>query len=218
MSIKLSIKDLKDLLKIQTKQIKKRKRRNKRIIKNNDNNNYNKSSSDHMKSIGFTNTSNEATELIRLQRQTLEDKLKADKENKIKADEKEKADNEIDDDFIYYPKLRYPSLNNGGSSTLRATQNDNKNLYSSHQGPIEDIDEDEDLPQAIRTGFTSDEVIMPSHKTKENDFRNVKFNTFYIADDSDHLSAWDEPPDKSWKGYFHVKGPKEQKLVEVRMT
>ena len=80
MSIKLSIKDLKDLLKIQNKQIKKRKRKNKRKIKNtNDNNNYNKSSSDHMKSIGFTNTSNEATELIRLQRQALEDKLKADK-------------------------------------------------------------------------------------------------------------------------------------------
>ena len=87
MSIKLSIKDLKDLLKIQNKQIKKRKRRNKRIIKNNDNINYNKSSSDHMKSIGFTNTSNEATELIRLQRQVLEDKLKADKENKIKDNE-----------------------------------------------------------------------------------------------------------------------------------
>ena len=37
---------------------------------------------------------------------------------------------------------------------------------------------------------------MVSHKTKENDFRNVKFNTFYITDDSDHLSALDEPPDK----------------------
>ena len=58
MSIKISIKDLKDLLKIQTEQIKKRKRRNKRIIKNNDNKNYNKSSSDHMKSIGFSNTLN----------------------------------------------------------------------------------------------------------------------------------------------------------------
>ena len=36
-----------------------------------------------MKSIGFSNTSNEVTELIRLQRQTLEDKLKANKEHKI---------------------------------------------------------------------------------------------------------------------------------------
>ena len=37
-----------------------------------------------MKSIGFTNTSNQATELIRLQRQALEDKLKADKKIKLK--------------------------------------------------------------------------------------------------------------------------------------
>ena len=80
MSINISIKDLKDLLKIQNKQIKKKKRRqrNKRIIKTT-NDNYNKSSSDHMKSIGFTTTSNEATELIRLQQQALEDKLKTDK-------------------------------------------------------------------------------------------------------------------------------------------
>ena len=53
-------------------------------IKNDINNN--KSSSDHMKSHGFTNTSNEATELIRLQRQALEDKFKNDKEDKIKRD------------------------------------------------------------------------------------------------------------------------------------
>ena len=110
MSIKLSIKDLKDLLKIQNKQIKKHKRKNKRKIKNtNDNINYNKSSSDHMKSIGFTNTSNEATELIRLQRQTLEDKLKADKENKIKDEEKEK---EMGSQMI-------PFGNNGGSNNMR---------------------------------------------------------------------------------------------------
>lgn len=84
MSIKLSIKDLKDLLKIQNKQIKKKRRRNKRIVKTT-NDNYNKSSSDHMKSIGFTNTSNEATELIRLQRQALEDKLKTDKEKEMES-------------------------------------------------------------------------------------------------------------------------------------
>ena len=81
MSIKLSLKELKDLLKIQNKKIKKRKRKNKKAIKTS-NDNYNKSSSDHMKSTGFTNTSNEATELIRLRRQALEDKLKADKEKK----------------------------------------------------------------------------------------------------------------------------------------
>ena len=91
-------------------------------------------------------------------------------------------------------------MNNGESSTLRATQNDNKNSFTSHhQGPIEDIDEDEDAPQTIYTGFTSEEVIMPSHKTKENDFRNVKFNTEYITDDSDHASAWDEPPESVFK-------------------
>ena len=55
-------------------------------------------SSDHMKSIGFTNTSNQATELIRLQQQALEEKLK--------------------DDSIYR-KSRSPFLNNGGSSNLR---------------------------------------------------------------------------------------------------
>ena len=60
MSMKLSIKDLKDLLKINKQTIKKRKRRRKRLIKTTSDNNI-KSSSDHMKSIGFTNTSNEAT-------------------------------------------------------------------------------------------------------------------------------------------------------------
>ena len=64
-----------------------------------------------MKSIGFTNTSNEATELIRLQRQTLEDKLKADKENKFKDEYTNQA-----------PK--YPLLNNGGSNNLRDIYND----------------------------------------------------------------------------------------------
>jgi len=85
MSIKLSIKDLKDLLKINKQAIKKkRRRRNKRLNKNTIDNNYNKSSSDHMKSTGFTNTSNEATELIRLQRQALEDKLKMIKKIELK--------------------------------------------------------------------------------------------------------------------------------------
>ena len=36
------------------------------------------------------NTANEQGELIRLQRQALEDKLKEDKENKIKKEEKTK--------------------------------------------------------------------------------------------------------------------------------
>ena len=61
MSIKLSIKDLKDLLKI-NKQLIKMKKRRKRSCKTKNDINYNKSSSDHMKSIGFTNTSNKATE------------------------------------------------------------------------------------------------------------------------------------------------------------
>ncbi len=119
MSIKLSINDLKDLLKLQNRAIKKRKRR-KRSYKTKNDINYNKSSSDHMKSIGFTNTSNEATELIRSQRHALEDKLKIDKVKALKDDEDQlKLQNKIDDDFIYFPKLKYPSSNNSGSSTLR---------------------------------------------------------------------------------------------------
>jgi len=122
MSIKLSIKDLKDLLKIQNKQLKKRSmshqrraalrsgRKNKRIVKTN-NDNYNKSSSDHMKSIGFTNTSNEATELIRLQRQALEDKLKADKE---KAEKEKEMGSQI-----------VPFNNNAGSNNMRRNIDEN---------------------------------------------------------------------------------------------
>ena len=68
-----------------------------------------------MKSIGFSNTSNEATELIRLQRQTLEDKLKADKENKIKDEEKEK---EMGSQMI-------PFGNNGGSNNMRRNADEN---------------------------------------------------------------------------------------------
>ena len=103
MSIKLSIKDLKELLKIQNKKIKKRKRKNKKAIKTS-NDNYNKSSSDHMKSTG-TSTSNEATEIIRLQRQTLEDKLKTDKVNRIKDDDVQlKADKE--GGFVTYIPLK----------------------------------------------------------------------------------------------------------------
>ena len=55
-----------------------------------------------MKSTGFTNTSNEATELIRLQREALEDKLKTDK---IKA--------------IAETGSQMVPFNNGGSNDLR---------------------------------------------------------------------------------------------------
>ena len=114
MSIKLSIKDLKDLLKIQKKQIKKRKRNKKRLTKAQPNNI--RSSSDHMISHGITmtNTANESTELIRLQRQALEDKLKADKE-KEKADKEKKTETE---------SQIIPFGNRSGSNDLRNEIND----------------------------------------------------------------------------------------------
>ena len=113
MSIKLSIKDLKDLLKLQKKQIKRRKRRNK-LTKAQPNI---RSSSDHMLSHGITmmNTANESTELIRLQRQALEDKLKADKE-KEKADKEKKTETE---------SQIVPFGNRGGNRDLRNEINDN---------------------------------------------------------------------------------------------
>ena len=88
-------------------------------------------------------------------------------------------------------------MNNGGSSTLRDTQNDNKNSFTSPQRPIEDIDEDEYPSQVIHTGFNGDEVIMPSHKTKKNEYKNVTFNRIPLPDFSDHYeTSWyaeDEP-------------------------
>ena len=48
---------------------------------------------------------------------------------------------------------------------------------------------------------------MVSQKTKENDFRNVKFNTFYIPDDSDHLSAWGEQAESVLKTTTPIKTP-----------
>jgi hypothetical protein len=143
MSIKLSIKDLKDLLKINKQAIKRKRRRNKRLIKNTIDNNYNKSSSDHMKSTGFTNTSNEATELIRLQRQALEDKLKNDKENKIKSD-----NDQLIADKEGGLVVRNPLQNAGGSNNLRGYDDElnknvryllmtnNYNQYAQSDGPL----------------------------------------------------------------------------------
>ena len=81
MSIKLSIKDLKELLQIQNKKIKKKQRRRTKNIKQAIPSNI-KSSLNHLPSggISFNNTSNEQTELARLQRQLLEQKLKEEKE------------------------------------------------------------------------------------------------------------------------------------------
>ena len=78
-------------------------------------------------------------------------------------------------------------LNNGGSSSLRATHNVNNNL--SHQGPIEDIDESE--PQPHLTGQSGDEVVMPSHKTKDNEFRNVTYKSALTLPDfsDDYLTV-----------------------------
>ena len=90
MSIKLSLKELKDLLKIQNKKLKKRRSNKNKALKEYQHNI--RSSSDHMLSSGtvMMNTSNEQSELVRLQRQALEDKLKEDKANKIKKRRKGK--------------------------------------------------------------------------------------------------------------------------------
>ena len=182
MSIKLSIKDLKDLLKIQNKQIKKRmprqrraalqsgRRKNKRIIKTT-NDNYNKSSSDHMKSIGFTNTSNEATELIRLQRQALEDKLKTDKEKT----EKEK---EMGSQIVPFGN------NSGGSNNLRdlnkrvnqITNNLNYNNFISGYG----------------------ELVMPAHGKPSNDVNNAYTQPVADFDSTPDINFRDIPTDHAF--------------------
>ena len=121
MSIKLSIKELKDLLKLNKLAIKKRKRSKKRLVKATQNQNI-RSTSAHMISSGTTmmNTANEQGELIRLQRQALEDKLRDDKENKIKKEVKEKEakeQNELDNAGGMVPYSRLSG--NGGSNNLR---------------------------------------------------------------------------------------------------
>ena len=90
MSIKLTLKELKDLLKIQNKKLKKRRKNKKKPTKGYENNI--RSSSAHMIYGGTTmmNTANEQGELIRLQRQALEDKLKEDKKIKLKKKQKKK--------------------------------------------------------------------------------------------------------------------------------
>ena len=121
MSIKLSIKELKDLLKLNKLAIKKRKRSKKRLGKAIQNQNI-RSTSAHMISSGTTmmNTANEQGELIRLQRQALEDKLRDDKENKIKKEVKEKEakeQHELDNAGGMVPYSRLSG--NGGSNNLR---------------------------------------------------------------------------------------------------
>ena len=121
MSIKLSIKELRELLKLNKLAIKKRKRSKKRLGKAIQNQNI-RSTSAHMISSGTTmmNTANEQGELIRLQRQALEDKLRDDKENKIKKEVKEKEakeQNELDNAGGMVPYSRLSG--NGGSNNLR---------------------------------------------------------------------------------------------------
>ena len=121
MSIKLSIKELKDLLKLNKLAIKKRKRSKKRLGKAIQNQNI-RSTSAHMISSGTTmmNTANEQGELIRLQRQALEDKLKDDKENRIKKEVKEKEAKEQNDFDNAGGMVPYSRLSgNGGSNALR---------------------------------------------------------------------------------------------------
>ena len=121
MSIKLSIKELKDILKLNKLAIKKRKRSKKRLGKAQQNQNI-RSTSAHMISGGTTmmNTANEQGELIRLQRQALEDKLKEDKENRIKKEVKEKEAKEQNDLDNAGGMVPYSRLSgNGGSNNLR---------------------------------------------------------------------------------------------------
>ena len=121
MSIKLSIKELRELLKLNKLAIKKRKRSKKRLGKAIQNQNI-RSTSAHMISSGTTmmNTANEQGELIRLQRQALEDKLKDDKENRIKKGVKEKEAKEQNDLDNAGGMVPYSRLSgNGGSNNLR---------------------------------------------------------------------------------------------------
>ena len=121
MSIKLSIKELRELLKLNKLAIKKRKRSKKRLGKATQNQNI-RSTSAHMISSGTTmmNTANEQGELIRLQRQALEDKLKDDKENKIKKEAKEKEAKEQNDLDNAGGMVPYDRLSgNGGRNALR---------------------------------------------------------------------------------------------------
>ena len=130
MSIKLSIKELKDLLKLNKLAIKKRKRSKKRLGKAIQNQNI-RSTSAHMISSGTTmmNTANEQGELIRLQRQALEDKLKDDKENRIKKEAKEKEAKEQNDLDNAGGMVPYDRLSgNGGRNTLRKVEDLSNNV------------------------------------------------------------------------------------------
>ena len=134
MSIKLSFKKLKDLLKIAKRNVK--KRRNKKKATKGYENDI-RSSSAHMISGGMTmmNTANEQGELIRLQRQALEDKIKEDKETKIKKEAKEKeAKEQNDEDLKNGLVVRDPLRNRGGSNNMRVGEGErvisNKHYYN----------------------------------------------------------------------------------------
>ena len=115
-----------------------------------------------MKSIGFSNTSNEATELIRLQRQTLEDKLKADKENKIKRQEQHEQDKE--NGLV----VRNPLQNNGGSNDLRREIYEVSNTLNQYMF-------------APRTGW---EYVMPAHNPH---IPTAQTNAFVDVNDDPHI-------------------------------
>ena len=214
MSIKLSIKDLKDLLKLQKKQIKKRKRRNK-LTKAQPNI---RSSSDHMLSHGITmmNTANEQSELIRLQRQALEDKLKADKD-KLKADkEKEAKEQNVQDKssgVVPYNRLS----GNGGSNNLRELREDvddlryslNYMMSNGWQGNrVEEIDVDDNEDDKMKNiKPKSVEVVMVQHGTADN---SPSSNVKLLEDDDE-----EEQKQKQTDAYFEPDEAKENFVDEA---
>ena len=215
MSIKLSIKDLKDLLKLQKKQIKRRKRKNK-LTKAQQNNI--RSSSDHMKSHGITmmNTANEQSELIRLQRQALEDKLKADKD-KLKADkEKEAKEKNVQDKssgVVSYNRLS----GNSGSNNLRELREDvddlryslNYMMSNGWQGNrVEEIDVDDNEDDKMKNiKPKSVEVVMVQHGTADN---SPSSNVKLLEDDDE-----EEQKQKQTDAYFEPDEAKENFVDEA---
>jgi len=153
MSIKLSLKELKDLLKIQNKKLKKR-RKNKKKVKPGYENNI-RSSSAHMISGGTTmmNTANEQGELIRLQRQALEDKLKEDKANNIKKEAKEKEAKEQHDENVKRGLVPYDRVSGGGGSNNLRNKDGYRTISNKHYYNIIQYAPDKYLQQMMNLYF-----------------------------------------------------------------
>ena len=113
-----------------------------------------------MQSGGITlnNTSNEQTELLRLQRQAMEQKMKDDKERKIKEEE-DKKNNVIPTT----QNQMVPFTNTGGSNSMRKDNYDVNNIYNN----IHYMFSNEKLPQP-------GEVVMVKHGTEAKNYNNVE--------------------------------------------